>query len=42
MQQSDNKWHIAGIDFGSKTAGTTIIAHLKGGQLQLLKSEKKI
>lgn len=32
---------IAGIDYGSKMAGTTVIAYLEAGKVQLFQSEKK-
>ena len=32
---------IAGIDYGSKLAGTTVIAYLEDGKAQLFQSEKK-
>lgn len=38
--QQDN-WHIAGIDYGSKLAGTTVIAHLQDSRIEFIKSEKK-
>ncbi len=36
-----NNWIIAGIDYGSKLAGSTVIAFLKDGKIQLSSSEKK-
>lgn len=35
------KWNIVGIDYGSKLAGTTVIAGLTEGKIQLDSSEKK-
>jgi predicted nuclease with RNAse H fold len=35
------KWQIAGIDYGSKMAGTTVIASLKNLHIQISSSEKK-
>ena len=39
MQKKE--WTIAGIDYGSKMAGTTVIAHLKGKNIHLYGSVKK-
>lgn len=36
-----HQWNIAGIDYGSKMAGTTVIASLKDGKIELSSSEKK-
>jgi predicted nuclease with RNAse H fold len=35
------KWQIAGIDYGSKMAGTTVIASLKDQRIQISSSKKK-
>lgn len=32
---------LVGIDYGSKLAGTTVIAHTQGNEIRLLSSEKK-
>jgi len=32
---------IGGVDYGSKIAGTTVLAFLRGGRIQLLYSERK-
>jgi predicted nuclease with RNAse H fold len=36
---TDNNW--VGIDYGSKLAGTTVIAYVKAKQLHIIQSEKK-
>ncbi len=35
------KWNFIGIDYGSKMAGTTVVAWVEDGAIQLAQSEKK-
>ncbi len=37
----EHRWNIAGVDYGSKLAGTTVIAHLLNGSIRLYQSQKK-
>lgn len=37
----DQDFEFIGIDYGSKMAGTTAVAYLENGKLQLVQSEKK-